>query len=365
MSRVPLLALGGLALLAALWGGLARLGWALPPLPAPLAGSHGALMLSGFFGTLVCLERAVALRQRWAFAAPALSGLSGLALAFGLPAAGARGLIVLASLGLAALSAVIVRRRRDLAQATIGLGALLWLAGAILWWLGRPFYAVAPWWCLFLVLTIAGERLELARIIALRRGARAVFVAGVGLCLAGLVLSLVNFGTGVRLAGAGLLWLGLWLGRYDIARRTIRQPGLTRFIAVSLLAGYVWLAVAGGLWLAWGDRFTAGPPYDAMLHSLLLGFVFSMIFGHAPLIIPAVAGLPVPYRPAFYVHAGLLHLSLAARLLGDLWAAGPLRQWGGLLNAAAILLFIGNTALAARSARARPPVHAAADSLVH
>ena len=52
-----------LALLAALWAGLLRLGWRLPPLQPQLAGAHGPLMVVGFLGTLIALERAVALRK--------------------------------------------------------------------------------------------------------------------------------------------------------------------------------------------------------------------------------------------------------------------------------------------------------------
>lgn len=58
-ERVPLLALGVLLLLAGLWTGLLRLGWELPLLL--FASYHGPLMVSGFSGTLIGLERAVAL----------------------------------------------------------------------------------------------------------------------------------------------------------------------------------------------------------------------------------------------------------------------------------------------------------------
>ena len=44
-----------------------------------------------------------------------------------------------------------------------------------------------------------------------------------------------------------MLVLAVWLFRYDIARRTVLQSGLTRFIALCLLAGYGWLAVGGVL----------------------------------------------------------------------------------------------------------------------
>jgi hypothetical protein len=233
----------------------------------------------------------------------------------------------------------------------MALGALLWAAGSALWWGGWPVYQVAPWWSGFLVLTIAGERLELARILALRRAALASFLASAGLFLAGLLVSLFDLAAGVRISGAGLLALAAWLGRFDIARRTVRHRGLPRYIAVCLLAGYAWLALAGAGWLAAGGGFAAGPIYDFMLHSLLLGFVMSMIFGHAPIIVPALLGVSVPYSPVFYLPLGALHASLMARLLGDLAALPALRLWGGLLNVAAILSFVAAVALAVRRAQ--------------
>jgi hypothetical protein len=98
----------------------------------------------------------------------------------------------------------------------------------------------------------------------------------------------------------------------------------------------------------------AGPFYDALLHALFLGFVFAMIFGHAPIIFPAVLGLPVPFRSTFYVPLVLLHLTLLLRIGGDLisWSGG--RQWGGLLNILAVLAFLANTALSVLAARHTP-----------
>jgi hypothetical protein len=80
------------------------------------------------------------------------------------------------------------------------------------------------------------------------------------------------------------------------------------------------------LWMIFGGRFPAGPLYDAMLHTMFIGFVFSMIFGHAPVSIPAIMGIPIKYSPIFYVHLGLLHISLALRVTGDLLFWRPIRR---------------------------------------
>ena len=190
------------------------------------------------------------------------------------------------------------------------------------------------------MLTIAGERLELSRLLRLSWAHHGLFLLAMSLLLAGLLLLTTVFVHGVRLTGVGMVALAWWLLQYDIARRTVRQMGLTRFIALCLLSGYVWLGVGGVL--TW--RFAgvlAGPYYDAMLHAVFVGFVFAMIFGHAPIIFPAILGRTTsPYHPALYVPLLLLHTSLLLRVVGDLIGWWPGRQWGGLLNALAVLLFL-------------------------
>lgn len=62
MPRLPFLMLGAVSLLTGLAAGLARLGWNLPSLA--WADIHGPLMVCGFFGTVIGLERAVALNRR-------------------------------------------------------------------------------------------------------------------------------------------------------------------------------------------------------------------------------------------------------------------------------------------------------------
>lgn len=352
-QRAPLMILAALALLAGLWAGLIRLGWQLPPLLLRLPTQHGPLMVSGFLGTLISLERAVALSQnqggrRLYYLSPLLAGLGAVTLFLTLPTAVPRGLSTLGALGLTLIFVVIYRLQPTTDHLVMGLGALLWLIGNGLWLAGRPVFQVVPWWAGFLMLTIAGERLELARVLLHKRSTRQAFVIVTAVFLGGLLLTLVGFDAGMRLAGLGLFALGAWLLRYDIARRTIRQKGLTRYIAACLLPGYGWLIVGGLLWLIYGGQYVAGPIYDALLHTIFLGFVFSMIFGHAPVIVPAVLGVQVPYTPLFYAHLALLHISLGLRVVGDLLLWLSLRRWGGMLNEVAVVGFLLVTVVAVR-----------------
>lgn len=359
--RLPLLALGMVALVTGLWAGLARLGWDMP-LPRPeFASLHGPLMVSGFLGTLISLERAVALGQPWAYAAPLLTGLGAQVLIAGGPLVAAQLLMLSGSVGLVAIFSAIIRRHPALYTYTMGGGAIVWALGNLLWCLGWPVFLVVFWWAAFLVVTIAGERLELARLQQVTAGAQTSFLLILGTLLAGVMLLGWWFDGAVRLFGAGLTGLALWLSRHDIARRTVRQTGLTRFIAICLLSGYGWLGLSGLAAMVYGG-VPVGPQYDVMLHAFFLGFVFAMIFAHAPIIFPAVLGARMTYRPWFYAHVVLLQATLLVRLVGDATGWGVGRQIGGLLNAVTLILFLANTVTALGSLPERPGSTARAPS---
>lgn len=337
--RLPFLLLSILALLFALWAGLLRMGWAWPVIRPTLPMSHGPLMVSGFFGTLIALERAAALDKRWAYLGPLCSGVGGVLLLFGVEGSFAPLLLALGSLGLSVVCLWMWRQHSALHTAIIFLGALCWLAGSALWLFGSPVYEVVLWWSAFLVFTIAGERLELSWVRRPTPKGQRLFAAVIGVVLLGLVWLRFDLIWGERVVGLGYLALAVWLWVFDLARVTVRQRGLTRYIAVCLLSGFAWLGVGGLSNMAYAG-YSAGPIYDAKLHAVFVGFVFSMVFGHAPIIFPAVLGAPIDYRPHFYFPLLLLHLSLALRLAGDFGAWVVIRQWGGLLNALAIVLFL-------------------------
>jgi len=351
--RFPLLGLGILSLLFGIWSGLIRLGWNLPWLRPALLLAHGPLMASGFLGAVIGLERAVALDSRWTYAGPILTVLGALFLIAGIAGPWGPGLIVLGSAGLVAALLFILRLQPALFTLTMSLGAVCWLVGNALWLSSFPVFRVVLWWMAFLVLTIAGERVELSRIRQFSGTSKLFFILIVVLYLIGLVIAIPNADIGTRVAGVGMIALAVWLLIHDIAWLNLKQTGLPRFMAVCLLSGYVWLGVGGILAMVSGEVI-AGLGYDALLHAVFLGFVFAMIFGHAPVIFPAVLGLKMAYRSSFYIHLLLLHATLALRVAGDLSLWMPGRLWGGLLNALVLLLFLGNTISAMAAAKKQP-----------
>ena len=193
-------------------------------------------------------------------------------------------------------------------------------------------------WITFFVLTIVAERIELARFVSPpRRAIQALLGVGFAIAVLGLLGQHCD-GWCPRAYGALLALMGAWLLRYDLARRTLRQHGLPRYAAVAALLAASWLSCSGIL-LASVGLPPVGPTYDAVLHGIFIGFVLSMVFGHAPIILPAVARISLPFHVVLYAPLLGLHCGLIARIAGDLLGSPVLRQGGGLVNALSLVAF--------------------------
>jgi len=343
------------ALVAAVGGGLLRACPAtLPPgLPGWLvagASWHAVLMICGFLGTVVATERAVAVGRAWAWIAPLASAAAAALLIAG-QLVPARVALLLAAIAFLVVNLWIARRQPALHTALLAVAAGAWLVGAALFLAAAG--APLPWWFAFLVLTVAAERLEMTRLLRRARGTPAQLAGVTGALLAGATCASLPGAVavaGTALFGAALLLLSAWLFAHDIATRTIRSAGLARYMAVCLLAGYAWLALAGIGWIG----LAAGRPWrDLALHALGLGFIMSMMMAHAPAILPALTRLRIRFGVAFYAPVAMLHASLAMRLGLGLDDA-RLRGIGAFLDAIALLAFVATLAagvLAGRLAR--------------
>jgi uncharacterized protein involved in response to NO len=111
-----------------------------------------------------------------------------------------------------------------------------------------------------------------------------------------------------------------------------------------LFTGYFWLGIAGLLLIGFGPVY-AGFQYDAIIHAISVGFVFSMVFGHAPVILPALTGRQVTFTPMLYLPLIILHLSITVRVLSDLSLSFDGRLWASALNAVGVLLFLATLVL--------------------
>ncbi|WP_374257226.1 hypothetical protein [Aquabacterium sp.] len=354
--RLVLMAWVAISLFSGIIGGLLRAGVSLPPLLASSAWGgqavalHAALMMCGFFGTVIGVERAVALRRPWAFAAPLLTAGAAGAWLTGHVTLGTTAAL-LASGMFAVVNAAIVRKQAATHTWLLLIAGGMWGVGNLCFaWLGLQDVTVASWFS-FLTLTIAAERLEMSRLLKRPAWASPLLMLIVAMQVLSVITTLYDPRQGGVAFGLSLVALAGWLGCFDIARQTVRAHGLSRYMAICLLGGYIWLLAAGLSWMTYAN---GSPTRDAALHGLGLGFIVSMVMGHAPVILPAVAGIKLHFDRRFYVPLLALHLSLLWRLGG-----GALRpEWkamGATLNALSLLLFALTVASAAWSWQQRHP----------
>ena len=121
--------------------------------------------------------------------------------------------------------------------------------------------------------------------------------------------------------------------------------------------GFVWLGLTGLQWVLFWVLFgnvAAGPRYDAVIHSIFLGFALSMVFAHALIIFPRLLKRPFRFGRRLYLPLALLHFSVVLRMGSDLAGWWRDREYGevtsglfldgqkvgGLLNTLSIILFM-------------------------
>ncbi|MDO5683088.1 MAG: hypothetical protein Q4G46_09720, partial [Propionibacteriaceae bacterium] len=282
-GRLLLLLPCGVALLLGLDAGLLLLGLPAPLTLERLPDVHGMLMTIGFVGALIALERAVARGGGWAYAGPVAMAVGALLTLSPAPLWVGGVLMLFGTVVLLVTYYPLWQRNHDPAVAIQVLGAFLAVGATALWARGVAMPMVVPWLTGFFVLTIAGERVELARVGQLFdapevRAAREnqALVLSMGLVLV-IALATIWPQWGLPAFGVALLLVAIVFAWRDVARRTIKSTGLPRFSAAGLLAAYFWLIVAGLLWLR---PALEGYRYDAVLHATFLGFVMSMVLAH-------------------------------------------------------------------------------------
>ena len=242
--RAWLLLPAGIGLLAGIDAGLLLLEVPAPVGAGHLPDVHGPLMVLGFLGTLIALERAVALRAAVGYAAPALLGLGGLALAARpapqhRPGAAARRSRRAGRRARRTL-APPPRRPRGRRGARCGAGRTR-----------RP--AVGAGGC-------RGGRAAARRLRGAHHRGRAGRArphpparlgrtgARRGRCSRRERRRPARCSSPIPApepSGCRCSSWSAWLAPRDVARRTVRSTGQPRFCAAAMLAGYGWLAVAG------------------------------------------------------------------------------------------------------------------------
>lgn len=338
--RAWLMVGAGISLLAGLDGALLLLGVWSPVTSTRLSEWHGPLMVLGFVGTVICLERAVALGHRLAYLVPAMSGFGVIVLLAPLPFDSARAglaLLTLAQLGLLTIYVPLWRRSHDDAVVIQGAGAFCAAGAAALLTTGAHVSQIVGWLACYMILTICGERLELSRLTMARNRALSALCLAV---VAALLVSVVSPAIGWRVLGVVLIGLAVWLCRHDVARGGLRRGGQAAYIGTLLMIGYLWLATAGIVCTIQRPP-TSRNGYDAVVHSLFLGFTMGMILGHAPIILPAVLQVRLEWTTWFWLPAFLLEASLLVRIgIGDGLDRSAAVQAGGTVNVLSLLTLV-------------------------
>lgn len=326
------------SLLAAIWTGWVRIGWSLPITNS--AAHHGALMVNSLLASLIFLERAVTFQRKWVLLLPLANAVSVLAFAFNKPAI-AHCLFIGASTGFVVMCTYFIYAYREAYYYIFLAGAFCLLAGNIILYRNGSYPGAVNWWMGFLLFTIVAERLELSRFLALNKLKRTLL----WFCLAMVLLALLwpFQSNGNSALSVAIAVTALWLLKYDMAKHSIKVRGQHRYSGLLLITGYVWLLIMAVL-LVFQHKLTFG--YDAVLHSFFIGFIFSMIFSHAVIILPAVTRLAVKlYRPVLYVWYALLQVSLGTRIIADVVENTPLRKLAGIANGFSMLLFFASIAV--------------------
>ena len=296
-------------------------GFLLPPVPDWWP-PHGHLMVGGFLAGVIMFERILALRITVLAWVPYAYVLSSLFLHTGSIAARA--------IHMTALAGWIVHRWfayrkfhkyekpvvESLAYITLS-SALNYPGGLVM----SPVVALAA--LAFPVATIIVERLEMALSFR-RKGAQITLWILMGWCI---LWNVAVWSDRISLESMGWLTLILAVGTIhsDISIRIKAKGGLQLFLRRALGVSYAWLVLSVMAMIGW-NHLPGAVMKDVLFHTLGLGFIFTMILAHAPLILPAAIGkLPIAFAPV--VPFVIFQILTAIRLIADLTVANHLKFW--------------------------------------
>ncbi len=326
---LPLVLIG---LLAGISGGWIRLGSLLIPLPSAAA-NHGLLMVGGFIGTLISIERAMVMSQKTWLLIPLLTGFSTIPFLMGNSEAGLL-LLMAGSLGLSLIMHLQTLRHPKFHTVLLYVGAASWFVGNFLAWQTGLIAAGSTWWIGFLMFTIVGERLELSQFLPVPSWSKNALKSLLALFSLGLIIPFHTWGN--EIMGISSLLISAWLLVFDMAKVASKKPGQFRYIGIGLRVGYAWLGLHGLILLGMESHALY---YDLMLHTFFLGFTFSMIWAHAPIIFPTIFGIrETPYHPILWITWTAFQVTLSGRILASLLDAMDLRKIFGVANGYLILI---------------------------
>lgn len=127
LLKLPFLFLAMLGMLVGLWAGLNRIGWSIYALPA--IAHHGAMMVGGFLGSLISLEKIIPLRRKTLYVIPLTSGAS-MIFFFLHQDVVAITMLITASIGLCLVFLYYLVTQRHIIYLLMFFGSICWLSGS-------------------------------------------------------------------------------------------------------------------------------------------------------------------------------------------------------------------------------------------
>ena len=134
-----------LSLILGLSIGLVRFGWEVPLPNYELLIAHSTLMVCGFFGTLICLERSVVIDHPVAYTVPLICGL-GVLVQIYIPTHGSGSIFFLAAAVGLLIIYMLLPEKRDAGFYVQVAGAAAWVVGTGCLVATWPSFVLVPWW---------------------------------------------------------------------------------------------------------------------------------------------------------------------------------------------------------------------------
>lgn len=332
-----------IALLSGLLSGWARLGWEFSlafTTPTSVA-QHGIIMVSGFLGSLILLEKIVFLHNRWFLLLPLINVLSIPLFLFDFQPIAMIFLLIGSTAMVCTAVYFVLQYKESYHYLLLGGTVLLWIGNFKL--LINGFYpATLPYWIGFFLLVIVGERLEMSRFLPISRFKINILWTLLLTWIIGILFIPFHSKT-FALNSILLSGIAFWLLQNDMPKHSIKKVGLHRFVGINLIIAYLWLFLFG-IWQFLPFQTTFG--YDAYIHLYFIGFVLSMVLAHAPIILPSVLRLGIkPFHTMMYVWIGIIQISLMIRLISDVTEDTTWRKIGGLMNGIGFVGYLGTVAI--------------------
>jgi len=321
-----------LSLVLGISGGWIRLGSLVVPI-SEAGVYHGLIMTGGFLGTLISIERAMIMEKKTWLIIPLLTGASLIPFFLGIDEIGLF-LLMAGSLGLSLIMHLQSLKHPKFHTALLYAGAVSWFIGNYMSWHTGLIAAGSTWWIGFLLFTIVGERLELSQFLPVPSWSKQALKLLLALFAIGLAIPFHSWGN--EIMGLSTLLISAWLLVFDMAKVISKKSGQFRYIGIGLRVGYVWLGIHGLILVGMESHALY---YDLMVHTFFLGFTFSMIWAHSPIIFPTIFGIrETPFHPILWVTWVGFQVTLAARIGMSLLGQFELRKIFGVTNGYLILL---------------------------